>query len=115
MAIYTENRPWGQFAVLDEGQGYKVKRVTVMPGKRLSYQYHNYRHEHWIVVEGTVTITLDGKELTLQAGDYINIPIKAHHRMGNNTAIPMSLIEIQRGSRVDEDDIVRLEDDFGRE
>jgi mannose-6-phosphate isomerase-like protein (cupin superfamily) len=114
MDHYTEKRPWGSFTVLCVGPDYKVKQEMVSPGQRLSYQFHHHRQEHWMVVEGVATITLEGKELVLEVGQTIDIPLKAKHRMANTGTIPMAIIEIQRGSYVGEDDIVRLEDDFGR-
>lgn len=110
----TEKRPWGYYTVLCEGPGYKVKRVSVNPGQRLSYQFHNHRQEHWMVVEGVAVVTIEGKEHVLEVGQTINVPVGAKHRMANTSTTPMTLIEIQRGAYTGEDDIVRLEDDFGR-
>lgn len=107
--------PWGKWEVLLEEPSYKVKRVTVLPGKRLSYQKHFKRQEHWMIVEGRALVTLDGKEMTLQTGDYIDIPREAAHRIANPFEAPMVFIEVQRGSYFGEDDIVRLQDDYGRE
>jgi mannose-6-phosphate isomerase len=109
-----DERPWGNFTVLDEGEGYKVKRIEVLPGKRLSYQKHAQRAEHWMVVQGTAKVTLDGKEILLNAGEVVDIPIGAAHRVENPGDVKMIFIEIQRGSYLGEDDIVRLQDDFGR-
>lgn len=111
--LYDE-RPWGNFTVLDEGAGYKVKRIVVLPGKRLSYQKHAQRCEHWMVVSGQAKVTLDGQDSLLKLGDYIDIPIGAAHRVENPGAEKLTFIEVQRGAYLGEDDIVRLQDDFGR-
>lgn len=110
-----DRRPWGTFTVLDEGQSYKVKRIEVLPGKRLSYQKHSRRAEHWMIVEGEAKVTLNDEEITLRVGDTIDIPIEAAHRVENpHRADRLVFIEIQRGSYLGEDDIVRLQDDFNR-
>lgn len=109
-----DRRPWGTFTVLDEANGFKVKRIEVLPGKRLSYQKHSQRAEHWFVVAGTAKVTLDGREILLEAGQAIDIPAGAAHRVENSTAVSLVFIEVQRGGYLGEDDIVRLEDDFGR-
>ena len=111
--IYDE-RPWGSFTVLDEGKGYKVKRIEVLPGKRLSYQKHARRSEHWFVVEGMAKVTLDGEEIILKTGETVDIPIGTAHRVENPGTELTIFIEIQQGDYLGEDDIVRLEDDFGR-
>jgi mannose-6-phosphate isomerase len=107
-------RPWGTFTVLDEADGFKVKRIEVLPGKRLSYQKHAQRAEHWFVVEGTAKVTLDGSEIKVEAGEAIDIPTGTAHRVENAGATNLVFIEVQRGAYLGEDDIVRLEDDFGR-
>ncbi len=112
-----DERPWGSFTVLDEGpQGkdYKVKRIEVLPGKRLSYQKHAQRAEHWFIVQGTAKVTLDGEEKILTPGQYVDIPIGAAHRVENPGQEKVIFIEVQRGGYLGEDDIVRLQDDFGR-
>ena len=109
-----DRRPWGTFMVLDEGAGYKVKRIEVLPGKRLSYQRHARRAEHWVVVAGAAKVTLDGREITVPAGQAIDIPLGAAHRVENPGADTLTFIEVQRGDYLGEDDITRLEDDFGR-
>jgi mannose-6-phosphate isomerase len=111
--LYDE-RPWGNFTVLDEGAGYKVKRIEVLPGKRLSYQKHARRAEHWFIVQGTARVTLDGEEITLNSGQYVDIAIGAAHRIENPGAEKVIFVEVQRGDYLGEDDIVRLQDDFGR-
>jgi len=109
-----DRRPWGTFTVLDEADGFKVKRIEVLPGKRLSYQKHAQRAEHWFVVEGTAKVTLDGDEHIVEAGRAIDIPKGAAHRVENPGEKNLVFIEVQRGAYLGEDDIVRLEDDFGR-
>ena len=109
-----DERPWGSFTVLDEGADYKVKRMEVLPGKRLSYQKHAQRAEHWMVVAGTGRVTLDGRDLTVHTGETLDVPIGAAHRIENPGAEKLVFIEVQRGTYLGEDDIVRLEDDFGR-
>ena len=109
-----DTRPWGCFAVLEERNAYKVKRIEVLPGKRLSYQKHEKRSEHWMIVQGQAVVTLEGKEISLNAGQTIDIPSKAPHRIFNSGEELLIFIEIQTGEYFGEDDIIRLEDDFGR-
>ena len=111
----VEERPWGSFTILDEGENYKVKRLEVLPGKRLSYQRHSHRAEHWFVVRGTAKVTLNGSEILVPAGQAIDIPLGAAHRIENlPDAEKLILIETQTGDYFGEDDIERLDDDFGR-
>jgi len=110
-----DRRPWGTFTVLDEGDNFKVKRIEVLPGKRLSYQKHSQRAEHWFVVKGTAKVTLDDREITVSAGDAIDIAIGSAHRVENPATETLIFIEVQQGGYLGEDDIVRLQDDFGRE
>lgn len=110
----SERRPWGSFTILDEGDNFKVKRLDVLPGKRLSYQRHSRRTEHWLVVRGTAKVTLNGKEYLVRTGESIDIPLGSAHRIENSQAEPLSIIEIQTGDYFGEDDIERLDDDFGR-
>ena len=100
--------------MLDEGKDFKVKRLEVLPGKRLSYQKHAQRAEHWFVVRGTAAVTLDDKEIRVAAGQAIDIPLGAAHRVENPGSELLVFIEVQRGTYLGEDDIVRLQDDFGR-
>jgi mannose-6-phosphate isomerase-like protein (cupin superfamily) len=109
-----DERPWGNFTVLDEADGYKVKRIEVLPGKRLSYQKHAQRAEHWFVVAGTAKVTLDGKDVFLKPGEYVDIAVGQAHRVENLGEEKVVFIEVQRGVYLGEDDIVRLQDDFGR-
>ena len=111
---YSE-RPWGNYTVIDDGESdHKVKRLVVHPGKRLSYQRHSKRAEHWFIVSGTAKVTLDGTVHELRAGESIDIPLEGAHRIGNEGDVDLVFIEVQHGSYFGEDDIVRLEDDFGR-
>ncbi len=108
-------RPWGSYTVLDDAEhNHKVKRIVVSPGKRLSYQRHSRRSEHWFVVEGSAQVTLDGEAQRLQAGDAIDVPVETAHRIENVGSVDLVFIEVQHGDYFGEDDIVRLEDDFGR-
>ncbi|MCA1816054.1 MAG: phosphomannose isomerase type II C-terminal cupin domain [Acidobacteria bacterium] len=109
-----DERPWGSFTVLDEGRGYKVKRIEVLPGKRLSYQRHARRAEHWMVVAGEARVTLDGAELTVRDGETVDVAVGAAHRVENPGAETLVFIEVQRGDYLGEDDITRLSDDYGR-
>ena len=112
--LYDE-RPWGNFTVLDDGDYFKVKRIEVLPGKRLSYQRHSRRAEHWFVVRGTAKVTLNGAEILVGAGNAIDIPVETAHRVENpDTLETLVFIETQTGDYFGEDDIVRLDDDFGR-
>ena len=110
----TEHRPWGSYTVLEDQQTYKVKRIDVLPGKRLSYQKHEKRSEHWIVVQGEGIVTLEGQEIGLSPGQAIDIPRMAAHRIMNPGQLLLTFIEVQKGDYFGEDDIIRLEDDFGR-
>ncbi len=106
--------PWGTWEVLADGPGYKVKRITVNSGHRLSYQKHCRRSEHWIFVRGTATVTIDGRETELKSGGHIEIACESAHRIANRGGEKVVLIEVQQGSYCEEDDIVRYEDDYGR-
>ena len=110
----SENRPWGSWHVLDEAEGFKVKRIVVSPGSRLSLQKHEFRAEHWFVVAGTATCTVGEDTVVLAPGDAVDIAIGQAHRIANQGNETLVLIEVQRGSYTGEDDIIRLEDDFGR-
>jgi len=110
-----DHRPWGFYEVLSgEKADHKVKRITVRPGKRLSLQYHRKRCEHWVVVSGCGLVTVDERLVKLSAGESIDIPLGAHHRIENTGGSSLVFIEVQQGEYFGEDDIVRIEDDFGR-
>lgn len=110
----TEYRPWGSFTILEEGSLYKIKRLTVTPGKQLSYQMHYHRSEHWIVVAGTATVTIDDENYLVRSGESIFVNIGAKHRLANDGKLLLEVIEVQSGQYLGEDDIVRFNDDFGR-
>jgi mannose-1-phosphate guanylyltransferase/mannose-6-phosphate isomerase len=120
MEINTDNkivdyRPWGHYKILEEEKGiFKVKRITVNQGQKLSYQLHHHRSEHWIVVKGTAKIVIDGEEKIITSGESIFIKKGQKHRLENPGKLPLEIIEIQMGSYLEENDIVRFEDDYGR-
>lgn len=107
-------RPWGKYYVLADEPHYKLKRIEVQPGQRLSYQYHHKRQEQWTIVAGNATAILDGKEIQLTYGDSIFIPQGAKHRIMNLTDELLVFIEVQTGTYFGEDDIIRLEDEYDR-
>jgi mannose-1-phosphate guanylyltransferase/mannose-6-phosphate isomerase len=110
----TVVRPWGTYTVLDEGPGYKVKRVTVNPGGRLSLQLHHQRSEHWVVIAGTARVTCGDRVFDLRVGESTGIPQDTRHRLENPGTEPLHIIEVQNGPYLGEDDIVRFQDDYGR-
>ena len=110
----TVHRPWGSYTVLEEGPGYKVKRVTVNPGGRLSLQMHHQRSEHWVVIAGTARVTRDDEVFDLQVGQSTGIPVETRHRLENPGQETLHIIEVQNGPYLGEDDIVRFKDDYGR-
>lgn len=110
----TEYRPWGSFTVLEDSDFYKVKRLSVSPEKRLSYQMHYHRSEHWVVVEGTAEVTIDGETTLLHSGQSIYISAGKKHRLKNPGRMFLEIIEVQSGRYLEEDDIVRFEDDYKR-
>lgn len=114
MANEFDRRPWGSYTVLDEGEDFKVKRIEVLPGKRLSYQSHQRRAEHWFVVRGIAKVTLNDEEILVKTHQAIDIPRTAKHRVQNSENEPLVFIETQTGDYFGEDDIERFEDDFGR-
>ena len=109
-----DERPWGRYTVVDHGPTHKVKRIVVSPGRRLSYQVHGRRAEHWFVIEGSGRATLDGVAVDVRLGTTIDVPLGVAHRIENSGDIDLVFIEVQHGDYFGEDDIVRLEDDFGR-
>jgi mannose-1-phosphate guanylyltransferase/mannose-6-phosphate isomerase len=110
----TVHRPWGTYTVLGEHPGYKIKSIEVRAGGRLSMQRHRFRSEHWVVVQGVATVTCDGKVHTCSVNESTFIPIGAKHRLENRGETPLSIIEVQVGSYVGEDDIQRFDDHYGR-
>jgi mannose-6-phosphate isomerase len=112
---FTVKKPWGSFTQLDSGENFSVKRIEVLPGARLSYQKHSRRAEHWYVVRGIAKVTLNGQEILVRPGESVDIGIGDKHRaenIGDNEMLVF--IEVQTGDYFGEDDIIRLEDDFGR-
>ncbi len=109
-----DTRPWGDWEVLDVGENYIVKRIRVMPDKKLSLQMHHHRSEHWIIAQGKATVTLDDKIFTAPANTPIFIEVEQKHRIANETNAPVIFIEVQTGDTLDESDIVRFEDAYGR-
>ncbi len=110
----TVYRPWGSYTVLEEGPGYKVKRVTVNPGGRLSLQLHHQRSEHWVVISGTARVTRGEEVFDLTVGRSTAIPVETKHRLENPGRETLHIIEVQNGPYLGEDDIVRFQDDYGR-
>lgn len=110
----TVYRPWGSYTVLEERANFKIKRIVVNPGAKLSMQMHKYRSEHWVVVSGVATITNNEIEYKLQENQSTYIPQTHRHRLANNSSEPLSIIEVQCGEYVGEDDIVRFDDKYGR-
>ena len=109
-----EERPWGWYDVIDQGNRYKVKSIEVNPNASLSLQKHLHRAEHWVVVEGTAQVEVDGKITIIRENESTYIPLGSKHRLSNPGKIPLRIIEVQSGSYLEEDDIERFEDDYGR-
>jgi mannose-6-phosphate isomerase len=112
--IEHANRPWGTYTVLAEGKGFKVKTIEVRPAQRLSYQKHSRRSEHWFVVAGEGVVTLDGSNIDVRRGDAVDVACGIAHRIQNTGPAPLVFVEVQHGDYFGEDDIVRLDDDYGR-
>lgn len=110
----TTYRPWGSYTILEEGFFYKIKRISVLPGKKLSHQLHHHRSEHWIVVKGTAKVTVEGIENFVRSGESTFVESGHKHRLENPGKVLLEVIEVQLGEYLAEDDIVRFDDDFGR-
>jgi mannose-1-phosphate guanylyltransferase len=110
----TVYRPWGTYTILEEGPDFKIKRIEVLPHRRLSLQLHNQRSEHWVILHGHATIQRGEKIITLSANESTFIPPKTKHRLANKGKTPLVMIEVQCGSYLGEDDIVRFQDEYGR-
>jgi mannose-1-phosphate guanylyltransferase / mannose-6-phosphate isomerase len=108
-------KPWGYYQAIDTGPRYQVKRIVVDPGKQLSLQKHFHRAEHWVVVRGTADATVGGETSTIHENESIYVPIGGVHRLANPGKIPLELIEVQVGSYLGEDDIIRIEDPYRRQ
>lgn len=115
MPIERDERPWGYYEVVDSGDGFRVKRICISPGKRLSYQRHFRRTEHWYVVSGFGVATLDDVDQSVTTGSSLDVAVRAAHRMANVGDDDLVFIEVQTGAYFGEDDIERLSDDFGRD
>ena len=109
-----DTRPWGDWEVLDAGENYIVKRIRVLPDKKLSLQMHHHRSEHWIIAQGTAKVTLGDKIFEAPANTPIFIEVEQKHRIANETSDTVVFIEVQTGDTLDENDIVRFADDYGR-
>ncbi len=114
MTLESEERPWGSWHVIDVAPGYKIKRIHVNPGCRMSYQTHEHRSEHWVVISGVATCLIDDEQVEVGPGHSIDVPLGARHRLANYGAEELLVVEVQHGGYTGEDDIVRLEDDYGR-
>jgi mannose-1-phosphate guanylyltransferase len=110
----TVHRPWGTYTVVEQGPGFKIKRIEVKPGASLSLQMHRHRSEHWVVVSGSAKVVNGEREMTIDVNESTFIPAGQRHRLGNAGEAPLVIIEVQAGSYVGEDDIVRFEDQYGR-
>lgn len=107
-------RPWGWYATVSEAASHKIKRIHVAPGQQISLQKHARRAEHWVVVQGVARVTLDERVFDLQVGQHCDIAVGQVHRLSNPGTVPVEIVEVQWGSYLGEDDIVRLQDDYGR-
>ncbi|CAB4539988.1 unannotated protein [freshwater metagenome] len=112
--LEKSDRPWGRYEVLQDSPTHKVKCIWINPGARISYQRHKQRSEHWFVVKGSGEVTLDGKVSQIKAGQSVDFPVGFLHRIANTGTEEMIFIEVQTGTYFGEDDIERVEDDFGR-
>ena len=110
----TELRPWGSFTILEEGPGYKIKRIEVKSGHRLSLQMHHHRSEHWIVISGIAKVQSGDEEIMLSKNESTYVPRFTQHRLENPGRVPLVLIEVQNGEYLGEDDIIRFDDDYAR-
>lgn len=111
---HTE-RPWGWYETVSESPGSKIKRICVLPGQQISLQKHRHRAEHWVVVQGVAHVTLDERVFHLGLGEHCDIALGQVHRLANPGDRVLEVVEIQLGDALDEDDIVRLQDDYGRQ
>jgi len=114
MILESEQRPWGAWHVIDVANGYKIKRIHVNPGARLSLQSHVHRSEHWVVIQGEATCEVAGRTAVVRRGEAISVPVSAQHRLCNRGDIELVIVEVQLGEYTGEDDITRYHDDYGR-
>lgn len=115
MKHLSEVRPWGRYEIIHEKDFFKVKIIYLTPGQRLSYQTHQRRKEHWTVVQGTGQVTLDGTTTDVRAGDNVLVGLEVPHRIANSGSEELIFVEVQTGDYFGEDDIVRIDDDYGRD
>ena len=108
------NRPWGSYETIDAGDRFQVKRLTITPGEALSLQMHHHRAEHWVVVKGTAKVTRGKEEFLLTENQSTYVPVGVDHRLENPGTLPLEVVEVQTGSYLEEDDIVRFEDRYDR-
>ncbi|AEI14383.1 mannose-6-phosphate isomerase type II [Flexistipes sinusarabici DSM 4947] len=113
-AFYTENRPWGSFTVIDSGEKYKLKRIEVLPHKRLSLQKHMFRDEYWTIIQGKGEVQIEDAVIEAGPGKMYHIPRESRHRISNKSNIKLIFFEVQMGDKLEENDIIRYEDDYGR-
>jgi len=114
IAGQSDVRPWGNWAVLATDQLFTLKKIVVSPGERLSLQYHHHRSEHWIVVSGAGVVTIGADQINVERGSHVYVPRETKHRISNNKSAPLIFVELQFGEQLDEEDIVRIEDDYKR-
>lgn len=112
--VHVDHRPWGFYEILSDASDHKVKRITVYPGQRLSYQRHFRRSEHWYMISGIAVVTINDRNLALTSGQAVDLPVQTWHRIQNPGSENTVFIEVQTGEYFGEDDIERLEDDYGR-
>ena len=112
--IERTERPWGWYETVSVAPGNKIKRISVLPGRQISLQKHHQRAEHWVVVSGVASVTLDQQVLTLAVGAHVDIAVGQVHRLANHSTERVEIVEVQFGNYLEEDDIVRLSDDYGR-
>ena len=113
--VERTQRPWGWYETVSEVAGNKIKRIGVLPGQQISLQKHHQRAEHWVVVQGVARVTLDERTFDLPTGGHCDIAVGQVHRLANVTTDPVEIVEVQFVSYLGEDDIVRLQDDYGRQ
>lgn len=114
MILESEQRPWGSWHVIDVDAGYKIKRIHVTPGCRLSLQTHEHRSEHWVVIQGEATCHIDDEVIVAHQGESVDVAKGARHRLANEGEVELVIVEVQLGHYTGEDDITRHEDDYGR-
>ena len=110
----SDARPWGRWKVVEANPSFPLKTIEVDPGERLSLQYHNFRSEHWIVVAGQGVVTIGGDNLRVERGSHVYVPRETKHRIANDGDHKLIFVEVQFGDRLEESDIVRVEDDYAR-